>query len=553
MRHFMFLSLFLFVAGCQRSPVNHVMNEITASQLKQYIAILSDDSLEGRGPSTAADRKTTSYLADEFKRLGLEPAGDREASYLQRVPIIGSRVEPFTLEISKGNSSQELKFVDDFVAFSQLEGPRVALNNVEMVFVGYGIEAPELDWDDYKGVSVAGKVLLMLNDDPPSDDPKFFGGKARTYYGRWTYKFEIAAKKGAAGALILHTTESAGYPFQVWQSSWSNEQFNLDVSGETRKLKIAGATTEKSTREYAKLGGYDLTKLQEAAKTRLFKPIPLGVKLSARMNVTTRKLETHNVLGILRGSDSELNKQFIVFSAHHDHLGISRPVNGDSVYNGALDNASGMSMMLSMAKGFASLSQKPKRSLLFAAVAAEEQGLLGSAYYATHPTVPLKDMVANINTDGMNIWGKTSDITFLGWDRSDLKEDVDAVAKELDMTVSPDAYPEKGFFYRSDHFNFAKVGIPSLSYDCGNSFVGKPANYAKEVKQKYEEQNYHQPSDELADDWVFDGAINDCDFIVRLTLRLANTPAMPMWVKGDEFEAPRLKALGGTASKYQYR
>ncbi|MBI3005832.1 MAG: M28 family peptidase [Ignavibacteriales bacterium] len=543
MRYFtLFSVLVIFASGCQRSPVNQAIGEVTAQRLKEYIATLSDDSLQGRGPSTEADRRTTTYLAEEFKRLGLEPAGDH-GSYLQRVPIIGSRVKPFQLELKKASRNLKLEFVDDFVAFTQLETPTVSLNDVDVVFVGYGIEAPELDWDDYKGVSVAGKVLLMLNDDPPGEDPKFFGGKARTYYGRWTYKFEIAAKKGAVGALILHTTESAGYPFQVWQSSWSNEQFSLDVLGETKKLKIAGGTTEHATRDFVALAGHDLGKLQETAKTKAFKPVPLGLKLSARMNVTTRNLETQNVLGILRGGDAELSRQYIVFSAHHDHLGISRPVNGDSIYNGALDNASGTSMMLSMAKGFSSLSQKPKRSLLFAAVAAEEQGLLGSEYHATHPTVPLDDMVANINTDGMNIWGKTSDITFLGWDRSTLKEDIDAVAKEMNMTISPDAYPEKGFFYRSDHFNFAKVGIPSLSYETGNVFVDKPADYAKQVKQKYEEQNYHQPSDELSDDWVFDGAINDCEFIIRLTLRLANSSEMPMWNKGDEFEAARLRAL----------
>lgn len=550
MRHFTFSFLLIFfLIGCQRNQVDQTMGEVTADRLKTHISVLSDDSLEGRGPSTAADRKTTAYLADKFKRLGLEPAGDPATPYLQRVPIIGSRVAPFPLELRKGNKSFRLKFVDDFVAFTQLQTPTVALRNVEVVFVGYGIEAPELDWDDYKGVSVAGKVLFMLNDDPPSDDPKFFGGKARTYYGRWTYKFEIAARKGAVGALILHTTESAGYPFQVWQSSWSNEQFRLDVPGEARKLSIAGGTTEKSTQDFFRMAGLDLSKLQESARTRAFKPVPLGIKVSARMNVTTRKLETHNVLGILRGSDKELNRQYIVFSAHHDHLGISRAVKGDSIYNGALDNASGVSMMLSMAKGFASLSQKPKRSLLFAAVAAEEQGLLGSEYYATHPTVPLKEVAANINIDGMNIWGKTSDITFLGWDRSSLKEDVDTVAKEMNMMISPDAYPEKGYFYRSDHFNFAKVGIPSLSYETGNTFVGKPVDYAKEVKQKYEEQNYHQPSDEFSGEWVFDGAMNDCEFIIRLTLRLANTSQMPMWNKGDEFESARVKALAVTGSQ----
>jgi len=534
----------LLMFSCKRNDADQAMMQVTPENLRHYVAVLSHDSLGGRGPSTKGDIQTTEFLASEYKKIGLEPAGDH-GTYFQRVPVVSSSVRPFSIELRKGNKSRSLKFIDDFVAFSQLQDPVVTLKDVDVVFVGYGIEAPEQNWDDYKGVNVAGKVLLMLNDDPPSptNDPKFFGGKARTYYGRWTYKFEIAARKGAAGALILHTTESAGYPFQVWQSSWSRERFDLDVSGDQKKLKIAGATTEQATKEYVAMAGFDLSKLQKEAAQPSFKPVPLGLKLSATMKVAIRKMETRNVVGILKGSDPELSKQYIVFSAHHDHLGIGRPVNGDSIYNGALDNASGVSMMLCMAKGFAALNQKPKRSLMFNAVAAEEQGLLGSEFYATHPTVPLKSIVANINTDGMNIWGKTNDITFLGWERSTLKEDVEAVAKELGMTITSDQFPEKGFFYRSDHFNFAKVGVPSLSYESGSDFVGKPKDYSKQVREKYEEKNYHQPSDELTDDWVFDGAVRDCEFIIRLALRLADKAEMPKWNKGDEFEAARLKTL----------
>ena len=533
--------LFLLMS-CTKNSIDQGLKEITTGRLRHYVAVLSDDSLAGRGPSTKGDLLATSYIASEFKAMGLEPAGESNF-YFQQVPMIGISVKPFSLDLRKGANSISLKFVDDFVGFSGTHDKSVILKDIEVVFVGYGIEAPEQNWDDYKGYDVKGKILLMLNDDPPSGDPSFFGGKGRTYYGRWTYKFEIASRKGALGAIILHTTPTAGYPFQVWQSSWSREQFDLEGDA-TAPLKLKGATTEEATRRCIAMAGFDLSKLQQDATQKTFKPVPLGIKLSATMKISARRLETRNVVGVLRGSDPGLSKQYVVFSAHHDHLGVGRPVRGDSIYNGALDNASGISMMLNMARAFSIMNPRPKRSLVFAAVAAEEYGLLGSQYYANHPTVPLKDIVANINTDGMNIWGKTSDITFLGWERSSLKEDVEAVARELQMMISPDAYPEKGFFYRSDHFNFAKVGIPSLSYEPGGVFVGKPGDYAKEVKQKYEEQNYHQPSDELTGDWVFDGAMNDCEFILRLALRLAEKSDLPMWNKGDEFEAGRLKALG---------
>ena len=534
-------SLFILMS-CGKSAIDQGLREVTEESLRHHIAVLSDDSLAGRGPSTKGDLLATSYIASEFKAMGLEPAGENN-SFFQQVPMIGISIKPLSLDFKKGGKSVSLKFIDDFVAFSGVQDRSVVLKDIEVVFVGYGIEAPEQNWDDYKGYDVKGKILLMLNDDPPSEDPAFFGGKGRTYYGRWTYKFEIAARKGAIGAIILHTTPSAGYPFQVWQGSWSREQFDLEGDASS-PLKLKGATSEEATKRYITLAGLDLSKLQQDATQKSFKPVSLGIKLSANMSVSARRLETKNVVGILRGSDPELSKQYVVFSAHHDHLGVGRPVEGDSVYNGALDNASGLSMMLNMAKAFSAMAPRPGRSLVFAAVAAEEYGLLGSQYYAGHPTVPLKDIAANINTDGLNIWGKTSDITFLGWERSSLKEDVEAVAGEMGMTISEDAYPEKGFFYRSDHFNFAKVGVPSLSYEVGNNFIGKPVDYSKQVKAKYEEQNYHQPSDEFSKDWVFDGGMKDCEFIIRLASRIANKSTLPTWRQGDEFEAARLKTLG---------
>lgn len=545
MNRLFILTLTALVFGCQRNDIDVALKEVTAERLREHVAKLSDDAMQGRGPASPGDALATAYLVEQYKALGLKPAGEN-GTYLQKVPMVGFTLNPSAvLDIRKGNQSVRLKFSDDFVAFTGTHEPVVTVNNAEIIFVGYGIEAPEQNWDDYKGVDVRGKVLLMMNNDPSSDDPKFFGGKGRTYYGRWTYKYEIAAKKGAVGAIVIHTTESAGYPYQVVQSSWSRENFDLAADDGAPKLKLKAWTTEEATKKYVAMAGFDLLKLMRDAESRDFKPVPLGLKLSTTMRYTVRRLETNNILGILEGSDAQLKNQYIVFTAHHDHLGIGKPVEGDSIYNGALDNASGVSLMLTMAKAFTAMPTKPKRSLLFAAVAAEEYGLLGSQYFAQNPTVPLKDIAANINTDGMNIWGKTNDIVFLGWDRSSLQNDVEAVAAEMKMQVKPDPYPEKGYFYRSDHFNFAKVGVPALSLNEGTDYIGKPANYAKEMVDKYTEKHYHQPSDELTDEWNWDGAIQQAEFIIRLTMRIANNPKMPVWNKGDEFEAARLKTISG--------
>ena len=537
-------SMLLLLAACQRNDVDKAMKEITAESIRAHVAKLSDDAMQGRGPASHGDTLATEYIVEQYRALSLKPAGDG-GTYLQKVPMVGFRLDPATtLEIRKGSQSVRLKFSDEFVAYSGEHEKQVAVKDADIVFVGFGIVAPEQGWDDYKDVDVRGKVLLMMNNDPAGDDPKFFAGKGRTYYGRWTYKYEIAAKKGAIGAIVIHTTESAGYPYQVIQSSWSAENFDLATANSGAVLKMKAWTTEDATKKYLALAGFDLMKLMTDAQQKNFKPVPLGLKLSTSMKFTIRQLVTHNILGTLEGSDPELKKQYIVFSAHHDHLGMSRPVAGDSIYNGALDNASGVSLMLNMAKAFTGMQTKPKRSLLFAAVAAEERGLLGSQYFAQNPTVPLRDLAANINTDGMNIWGKTNDIVFLGWDRSSLQKDVDGIAAEMKMQVKPDPFPEKGYFYRSDHFNFAKVGVPALSMGDGTDYIGKPATYAKEMVDAYTDKHYHQPSDELTNDWIYDGGIQQAEFILRLTLRIANNLQMPRWNKGDEFEAARLKTMG---------
>jgi len=529
---FSFIVLLLLV-GCQPDDVSQAMREVTTDRLLSHISVLADDSLEGRRPASLGEQKTIDYLVAQYKAIGLEPAGEN-GTYLQKVPTVGTQIDQNTVfEFKKGGKSISLKFYNDFIALSGYHQAVVSVKDAEVVFVGYGIVAPEQGWNDYKDVDVKGKVLLVLNNDPATDDPNFFAGKGRTYYGRWTYKYEIAAQKGAIGAIVLHTTESAGYPFSVVQSTWSAERYDLAAANGAPKLKLKSWTTEEATRRYVSLAGFDLDRLVADAQEKTFKPVPLGVKISTTMKFNIRHLETNNVVGLLRGSDTELSKENVLFTAHWDHFGIGKPVNGDSIYNGALDNASGVSLMLTLSKAFSTM--KLKRSILFAAVTAEEFGLLGSQYLAEHPTVPIKSIVANINTDGMNIWGKTKDITFLGQERSTLGADIAEVANVMKMEVKPDPQPEQGSFYRSDHFNFAKVGIPCLSMRTGTAFVGKPETFAKEIMEQYIALHYHKPSDQIAADWNLEGGRQQAEFIIRLTKRIANNASTPQWNPNDEF------------------
>jgi hypothetical protein len=411
------------------------------------------------------------------------------------------------------------------------------------VFVGYGIVAPEQQgWDDYKDVDVSGKIILMMNNDPGGDDIKFFAGKGRTYYGRWTYKYEIAAQKKAAGAIVIHTTSSAGYRYEVIQNSWSREMFDLVDNSNAPKVPFKAWMTEESVRKILQMNGFSLDSLMKLAEQKAFKPIPLNLTMTTSMRSTIRKMETNNIAGKIQGSDSQLKDQYIVFTAHYDHFGIGRPINGDSIYNGALDNASGTSLMLNLAETFASLKQKPKRSLMFVAVAAEEQGLLGSKYFAANPTVPVQKIAANINTDVMNIIGRTTDISFQGDNRSSLGNDLALIAKEMNMTIKPDGAPEQGGFYRSDHFSFAKVGVPAISVGSGGNFIGVDTAIVSKIRAD-QGKSYHQPSDEIKEYWNYDGGIQQAEFIIRLVWRIGNIIEMPYWNAGDEFEAVRKASL----------
>jgi Zn-dependent M28 family amino/carboxypeptidase len=525
---------------------SQAINEIT---IRSHIKFLSDDLLEGRAPGTRGGQLGEKYIASQLEALGLRPgakAADGSPSWYQSFDILGvTSAVPKTMTLKSGAKTLELKFWDDFIAFTGEQKPAVGVKDAEIVFVGYGIEAPEQKWDDYKGVDVRGKILLMMNNDP-ANDPNLFAGKTRLYYGRWTYKYEIAAKKGAAGAIIIHTEPSAGYKFQVVQSSWTGEQFELPQTDNAPAVKMKAWATEGASKQLALFGGKNLDELRAQAERRDFKPVPLGVTLALEMTNKIRSLKTANVVGVLPGRDPLLNKEHVVYSAHHDHLGIGTPASGDSIHNGALDNASGTAAILAIAKAFAQMpvDQRPRRSIMFAAVAAEESGLLGSQKFCADPPVHPGYLAANINIDGVAILGRTKDLAIVGMGKSSMDGVVKEIAAWQGRVVKGDEFPDKGFFYRSDQFNFAKIGVPATYCDAGLEVIGKPAGWGKEQFEKWEATNYHQPSDEYNDSWNLAGAVEDAQLMFLVGLKVANVEQLPKWVSGDEFEAARMKALG---------
>ena len=514
---------------------------ITAAKLVGHTRFLASDLLEGRGPATRGDDLAQAYIAAQFESFGLEP-GAPDGTFIQKVGIVGMKsTPPPTLDFKKGAAMASLK-KQDFVAFSGVEQPAAGFEDAELVFVGYGIVAPEYGWDDYKGVDVKGKVLLMMNNDPESD-PALFKGKTRLYYGRWDYKYEMAASKGAIGALIIHTTPSAGYSFSVVQNSWSGELFAL--AGQTGpRLQVKMWATEDATRRIATLAGQDLSALTAAAQKKDFKPVPLGVTFSIGLKNEVKTKTSANVIAKWTGSDPALKQEAVIFTSHHDHFGrIDVPEGQDGIFNGAHDNAVGVAGLLSLAESVSVMAERPKRTIYFAAVAGEEQGLLGSKFLADHPPVPIGRVAANINMDGANIWGRTRDLTMVGYGKSSLDKTIDALAALQGRRVVPDQSSDKGFFYRSDQFSFAKKGVPAAYFDPGTDVIGKPAGWGKKEQEAYEEKYYHQVSDQLESWWNFDGAIEDFRLLLFLGIHVANQQAMPVWNPGDEFEAARKKAI----------
>jgi len=515
---------------------------IDMDALLAHTRTLSSDAYEGRAPGTKGEELSVNYIADQFQKAGLKP-GSGDGTYFQKVPLVGITPTPTSLVYRKGEQFQALRWKDDIVAWTKHVADSAAFERSELVFVGYGVVAPEFNWDDYKGVDVKGKTLLMLVNDPPVPDPanageldpKTFGGKAMTYYGRWTYKYEIAAQKGAAGALIVHETGPAGYGFNVVQGK-TGEQFDLVTPDKNMsRAAIEGWITLDSAKKLLKLAGKDFDDLKKQAATRDFKPAPLGITASMLIKNKLRTIDSRNVLGRLEGGDPKLKDELVVYTAHWDHFGKT----ADGIFHGAEDDALGCAALIEMARAFGKLPSPPRRSILFLAVTAEEQGLLGSQYYATQPAYPLAKTVADINMDSWNVHGRTKDMTLVGFGASDLDDYARDAAGEQGRLVHGDAEPEKGFYYRSDHFNFAKEGVPALDPDGGVEYLGKPPEYAKQVRDEWNATRYHTPKDVVLPLWDLSGAREDLAVLFAVGYRVAQADKIPEWKTGNEFRAKR--------------
>jgi Zn-dependent M28 family amino/carboxypeptidase len=523
------------------------MPKIDAAAILDTTKTMSSDKFQGRAPGSVGEEITVGYLQMRFKQLGLQP-GNPDGTYIQKVPLVGitgSESKPLTF--AKGSETLPMKWRDDVVAWSKHVAPSASIADSDVIFAGYGVEAPEYNWNDFKNVDVKGKTIVVLVNDPAVPDPanpsqldaKTFGGKAMTYYGRWTYKFEQGARKGAAAILIVHETGPAGYPFSVVQGNL-NEKFDLVAPDKNMsKANIEGWITLDAAKKLFAMAGQDFDALKKQALTREFKPVPLGVKASMAVSNTLRTIDSRNVVAKLEGSDPVLKNEYVVYSAHWDHLGVGAPVNGDAIYNGALDNATGVATVLEIAKALKQVQPAPKRSFLFLMVTAEEKGLIGSEYYSLNPLYPLAKTAANINIDGVNQWGKTKDISVIGLGASDLDDYLRQAAQEQGRTLTPDPEPEKGFYYRSDHFNFAKQGVPALDPDSGVEYIGKDADWGAKKRDEYTSKDYHAPSDQVKPDWDLSGAVEDAQLLMAVGYRVANADKLPEWKPGNEFKAKR--------------
>jgi Zn-dependent M28 family amino/carboxypeptidase len=523
------------------------MPSFDAGRMLGDIKTLSSDEFEGRAPGSKGEELTAKFLEDQFKKIGLQP-GNTDGTFVQSLPLVGitaSNTRPLT--VSGNGKKATFKWRDDLVAWTKRVTDTSSLENSELVFAGYGVTAPEFKWDDFKDVDIKGKTILVLVNDPqipsasdPSQlDPSMFNGKAMTYYGRWTYKFEEGARRGAAGILVVHETGPAGYPFSVVQGNLG-EKFDLITPDKNmNRASIEGWITLDAARKMLSMAGQDFDTLKKQALTREFRPVPLGLSASVAISNKLRTIQSKNVLAKLEGGDPQLKDEWVVYTAHWDHLGIGAPVNGDKIYNGALDNASGVAQVLEIARAFTTVEPRPKRSLLFLMVGAEEQGLLGSQHYAEQPVYPLAKTLAAINIDGVNQWGKTKDITVIGMGASDLDDYLRDAAATQQRVLRPDPESEKGFYYRSDHFNFAKKGVPALYIDTGIDFVGKPAAYSQQKRDEYTNKDYHAPSDEVKPDWDLSGAAQDAQMLFLVGYNVANAGKFPEWKPGNEFKATR--------------
>jgi Zn-dependent M28 family amino/carboxypeptidase len=548
------LSIALVISACSTAPppgttanLTPALDAVSADPLMSEIKTLSSDEFEGRKPASAGEEKTIAYLQQRFQQLGLKP-GNPDGTYLQKVPLNGILSKP-TVDFNVKGRKLPLVHKKDYIAISAHYAPETVVQDAPVVFVGYGVVAPEYGWDDYKDVDVKGKTILMLINDPPVTDPSdpskldsgMFGGKAMTYYGRWTYKYEIATKKGAAAAIIIHETGPAGYPFEVVSGSWGNENFSVQrPDNNMGRVPVEGWMTYDKASELCKMAGLDLAALKKAAVSKDFKPVALpNATAGFKIENTLRQVESHNVIAKLEGSDAALKDQYIIYTAHWDHFGRDPQLKGDQIFHGARDNASGTAGLLEIARGFSKLQPPPKRSILFLSVTSEEQGLLGSEYYALNPLYPLRNTIADINMDELNVWGKTKDITVIGSGKSSLEDTLAEVLKPHGRVIASDPEPEKGRFYRSDHFEFAKQGVPALYIEPGVDSIGKPAGFGDQMVKEYDEKYYHKPADVIRPEWELSGAVEDLRVLLEVGATIAEDQKYPEWKSGTEFKAKR--------------
>ena len=543
------LPILFLAASCASQRENQAAPEFSGERIAAHVQALAGDEMEGRGPASHGESLAIEYIETQFQQAGAAPAGDA-GSYLQSVPLVGvETLSTSRLSWHEGNRAIPMTYLDEFVALNQRQHENIEID-AEAVFVGHGIRAPEFGWNDYADTDVKGKVVVLFTNEPPSDDPGFFGGPALTYYGRWVFKYEEALRQGALGAIIVHTTDSAGYPWQVVRNSWGIQNPFVRLDPDAPALAAAGWVSADVGAKIFEKTGKSVEEMLQLADTKGFQPIPLGLRLKGRIHSTVTPFETHNVLARIEGSDLARKNEAILYTAHWDHLGVGFEVDGDNIYNGAADNATGCGVLLEMARAFAQLDPKPGRTVIFAAVSAEEGGLRGSEYYALHPAVPAGRTAIDLNYDGLLPLGRIQSVALLGYERTTVKQLVEEVARELGLEIEPDSHPGQGYYYRSDHFSLAKAGIPAFSLKLGSKLEGKPAESAEQAYQDYVANRYHQPSDEYDPSWDFSGLEQLAQLGFEIGRRVANEPELPTWQPGDEFLPARQQsqAASGDAS-----
>lgn len=508
---------------------------VSAARIREHVRFLASDLLEGRGVGTRGGDLATEYIATQFALAGAQPVGDN-GTYFQKVPLVGVETAPAAqLSAASGSKSIAFSWLTDWVGQTEDDRqPQITFEN-EAIFVGHGITAPEWNWDDFKGVDVRGKVLIVFTNEPNSTDPKFFDGRALTYYGRWTYKYEEALRRGAAAAIIIHTTPTAGYGWDVVRSSWGREDLQVKLAPGEKSLSLAAWLSREAGEKLLALAGKKVDEFLAASDSRDFRPIPLGIRIRGVIPSKVRQIESRNVAALVPGSDPKLKDEVVVYTAHWDHLGKGDPVHGDDIYNGAVDNATGCAVLLELARTWAARPEKPRRSALFLAVTGEEGGLRGSEFYAAHPLFPAAKTALDLNYDALFPWGRAKDIVLTGAERTSVWPAAQAVARRLDLTISPDTEPEQGHYFRSDHFSFAQVGIPAFTIGHATEFAGKPADYYQKSWEEFNAKHYHQPSDEFHADWDFTALEQAAQFGLVLGTDIANQDKLPDWKPGDQF------------------